>query len=310
MKELVVISGKGGTGKTSVVASFAALGRGAVLADCDVDAADLHLVMDPSAPRCEAFAGGLRAAIDPELCLACGQCAELCRFDAIRDGAAGQAPAVDPMACEGCGVCADFCPAEAIELAPATGSAWCVSETRYGPMVHARVGVGQGNSGKLVTVVRTQAERVAERNDLDLVIIDGAPGIGCPVIASLAGADLAVVVTEPSLAGLQDLDRVSALTSHFRIPTLLCINRWDVNPQLAFELVDRAADRGVETTEMIRYDRAVCAAQAQARPVVALGERGAAGDIRRVWDTVRWNLDGLPQRNHQAGDEPHEDRTR
>jgi MinD superfamily P-loop ATPase len=306
MKELVVISGKGGTGKTSVVASFAALAGQTVVADCDVDAADLHLVMGPTARRCEAFSGGLRARIEPELCLACGQCAELCRFDAIHDGMAGETPAVDPMACEGCGVCADFCPAGAIELAPATGSEWCVSETRFGPMVHARVGIGQGNSGKLVTVVRTQADRVAERNDLDLVIIDGAPGIGCPVIASLAGADLAVVVTEPSVAGLQDLGRVSALTSHFGIPTLLCINRWDVNPQLAFELVDRAAARGVDATEMIRYDRAVCTAQARGRPVVELVERGAAGDIRRVWDTVRWSLDTLPRRTQRAGDESHE----
>jgi MinD superfamily P-loop ATPase len=306
MREVVVISGKGGTGKTSVVASFAALAMDAVLADCDVDAADLHLVMGPTAGRCEEFSGGLRARIEPDLCLGCGQCVDLCRFDAIHDGATGAGPVVDPLACEGCGVCADFCPAQAIGLAPVTSGEWCVAETRYGPMVHARVNAGEGNSGKLVTVVRTQADRVAERCDLDLVIIDGAPGIGCPVIASLSGADLAVMVTEPSLAGRQDLDRVSALTSHFRIPMLLCINRWDVNPQLAFELVDRAAARGVEATEMIRYDRAVCAAQARGRPVVELGEHGAAGDIRRVWDTVRWNLDTLGQRTHRAGDECHE----
>jgi len=297
MKELVVISGKGGTGKTSIVASFAALAERAVLADCDVDAADLHLVMEPTVLRREEFRGGLRAHIRSDLCIACGQCQDLCRFDAIRseeprEGEAAATFSVDPIACEGCGVCAYFCPEEAIELAPAPNGEWFISETRYGPMVHARLGVAEANSGKLVTVIREQAEKIAEQNDLDLVLIDGSPGIGCPVIASIAGADLVVVVTEPTLAGLEDLRRVADLTSHFGIDTLVCINKWDVNPSLAFEIVEQAADRRLSVTEMVRYDRMVIESQLMARPVVDCGERGAAADIRRVWETVCWTLAG------------------
>jgi MinD superfamily P-loop ATPase len=295
MKQLAVISGKGGTGKTSIVASFAALAGRSVLADCDVDAADLHLVMAPTVLRREEFSGGSRARIVPGLCAGCGQCQELCRFDAIRceepqNGQVEAAFSVDPIACEGCGVCAYFCPEGAIELAPATSGEWFISETRCGPMVHAKLGVAEANSGKLVSVLRTQAAEVAEQRHLDLLLIDGSPGVGCPVIASITGADLVLAVTEPTLAGLEDLRRVSDLTGHFGIDTLVCINKWDVNPSIALEIVEEASARGLDVAEMVRYDPMVTEAQMGNRSVVECGERGAAADIRRVWDTVCWML--------------------
>jgi MinD superfamily P-loop ATPase len=296
MKQLAVISGKGGTGKTSVVASFAALAGRAVLADCDVDAADLHLVLAPRILRRQEFSGGVRARIEPDLCAACGQCRDLCRFDAIRsgethNGAGETAFSVDGIACEGCGVCAYFCPCEAIELVPATSGEWFVSETRHGPLVHAKLGVAEANSGKLVSVIRTEAGRVAGEENLDLVLIDGSPGLGCPVIASITGADLVLVVTEPTRAGLADLRRICELTEHFGIETLVCVNRWDVNPALAFEISDEASARGLAATEMIRRDRTVIDAQIRMRSVVECNGHGAADDIRRVWDTVCWTLD-------------------
>jgi len=295
MKELVIISGKGGTGKTSIVASFAALAERAVLADCDVDAADLHLVMAPKILKREEFSGGSRAHIMPDLCMACGQCEELCRFGAIRheptrDGEAAATFSVDPISCEGCGVCAYFCPNNAIELVPATNGEQFISDTRYGPMVHARLGVAEENSGKLVSAIRVQAKKIAEEKNLDLILIDGSPGIGCPVIASITGADLVLVITEPTLSGLSDLQRVLDLTNHFGIDTLVCINKWDLNPVIAFEIDKLVSNKNQHMTEMIRYDRVVTEAQIRGEAVVEFSQNGIAGDIRRVWESVRYAL--------------------
>ncbi|MCK4871128.1 MAG: ATP-binding protein [Phycisphaerales bacterium] len=295
MKELVVISGKGGTGKTSIVASFAALAERAVLADCDVDAADLHLVVTPTIVKREEFSGGSQARIMPDSCTACGRCEEVCRFDAIQrsepDDAEGQVTfSVDPIACEGCGVCVYFCPADAIEFAPAINGEWFISETRYGPMVHAKLGVAEENSGKLVSVIRTQAKQIAEEKDLDLILIDGSPGIGCPVIASITGADLVLVVTEPTLSGLHDLQRVAELTQHFGIETLVCINKWDLNPSIALEIERQAGQRHLEVTGRVRYDRTVTEAQLRRSSVVEINQDGAADDIRQVWASVRHTL--------------------
>jgi len=244
-KELVMISGKGGTGKTSIVASFAALAEKAVLADCDVDAADLHLVLDPKTVERKKFSGGSRATIQAELCTACGKCEEICRFDAVcfdgpPNGAVDETCRIDPIACEGCGVCARFCPANAIGFGPVVNGEWFISQIRHGSMVHAKLGVAEENSGKLVSLVRTQAKKIAEDRNLDLVLIDGSPGIGCPVIASIAGADIALVVTEPTLSGLHDLRRVIDLTRHFGIGTLVCINKWDLNEDIAAQIEAQA----------------------------------------------------------------------
>jgi len=297
-KELVVISGKGGTGKTSIVASFAALAEKAVLADCDVDAADLHLVLEPKILRREAFSGGKRARIESHHCTACGKCAELCRFNAISFDGPGNARVsktyrVDPIACEGCGVCAWFCPASAITFAPAVNGEWYVSETRHGPMVHAKLGIAEENSGKLVSTVRKEAGAIARQRGLGLVLIDGSPGIGCPVIASITGADLVLIVTEPTLSGLHDLGRVADVANHFGVMGLVCVNKWDLNPDVAADIERQAQERGLRLAGRVRYDRAVTDAQIHKQSVVEFQRDGCAEDVRRVWSTVMRELDRL-----------------
>jgi MinD superfamily P-loop ATPase len=291
MRQLVVISGKGGTGKTSLVAAFAALSTRAVLADCDVDAADLHLVLQPSTVYRELFSSAKRATIDATRCTRCGVCEDLCRFGAISNvvddaGQAVEGPAVDPVACEGCGVCAWFCDEAAIDLVPVVSGEWFLSETRHGPMVHARLAAAAENSGKLVSLVRSQARITAQTRNLDLVVIDGAPGIGCPVIASITGADLVLVVTEPTLSGLHDLGRVISLTEHFEIPAMVLVNKFDVNEELSSEAEEFARARGARIAGRVRYDDAVTEAQIRGLSVVEHSVHGAAADIVGVWETV------------------------
>ena len=291
MKELVIVSGKGGTGKTSVVASFAALAEGAVLADCDVDAADLHLVLEPTILTREDFSGGSCATIKAQNCTACGKCQEVCRFDAIScNGPAnegvGKTYSVDPIACEGCGVCTLSCPTEAIAFEPVVNGQWFVSETRHGPMVHAKLGIAEENSGKLVSLVRNQAKKIAEDKGFDLIMIDGSPGIGCPVIASLTGADLVLIVTEPTLSAQHDLERVLELTHHFSIRTLVCVNKWDLNEELTAQIEDRARQGSAAIAGRIRYDQAVTQAQIQKLSVVEYSENGVAADIKNLWAQV------------------------
>jgi len=291
VKELVVISGKGGTGKTSIVASFAALAEKAVLADCDVDAADLHLVLEPKTVKREKFSGGSRARIKPGHCTACGKCEEICRFNAIYfdgpgNGKTDKTYRIDPIACEGCGVCAWFCAEKAIEFGPVVNGEWFISDTRCGPLVHAKLGVAEENSGKLVSLVRTQAKKIAEDRNLDLLLIDGSPGIGCPVIASITGADLVLVVTEPTLSGLHDLHRVADLTKHFGIETLVCVNKWDLNEDIASQIETQALQRGLKLAGRVRYDRAVTEAQIQRKSLVEYQQNGAAMEMREIWANI------------------------
>ncbi len=295
MKEIVVISGKGGTGKTSLVASFAALASKTVLADCDVDAADLHLILNPEIFWKEKFSGGSRARILPGHCTACGKCEEICRFDAIffdgqGNGVQDKTFRIDPIACEGCGVCAWFCAEKAIEFAPSINGEWYKSDTRFGPLIHARLGVAEENSGKLVSLVRKEAQQIAEERKLDLVIIDGSPGIGCPVIASVTGADLAVIVTEPTLSGLHDLKRVAALTKQFGITTMVCINKWDINPEISTAIENQALESGFIVGGRIRYDKAVTLAQIQKKSIVEYQSDGIAQDIKDIWSKIAMQL--------------------
>jgi MinD superfamily P-loop ATPase len=297
VKELVVISGKGGTGKTSIVASFAALADRAVLADCDVDAADLHLVLGPTILRREKFSGGKLAKINHEKCTGCGKCAELCRFDAASAGKPEKSHpkhtgyfSIDPAACEGCGVCAWFCPAGAIDFAPAINGEWYVSQTRFGPMVHAKLGIAEENSGKLVSTVRREANLIAQERNMNLVIIDGSPGIGCPVVASITGADMVLIVTEPTVSGQHDLNRVADLTKHFGIKTLLCVNKWDINPQVAANIEAEAKNRGLTVAGRVRYDKSVTAAQVEKTSVVEFKHDGCSEDIRNLWTFVSQGL--------------------
>jgi len=291
MTELVVISGKGGTGKTSLVASYALLARQVVLADCDVDAADLHLILDPRIQRRQAFTGGKKARIKAGHCTACGKCEELCRFDAIFfDGPGnGQAPRtfrVDLMACEGCGVCAWFCAEKAIEFAAAAAGEWFVSETRCGPMVHAQLGVGAGNSGKLVTIVRQEAQQIAKERGGGLLLVDGSPGIGCPVIASMTGASRVLAVTEPTLSGEHDLERVLGLARHFDLPTTVCVNKWNLNGEIAQRIEDRAVAAGATVLPRVPFDPAITEAQRKGVAVVELDDTPAAQAIREGWTAL------------------------
>jgi MinD superfamily P-loop ATPase len=286
VQELVIISGKGGTGKTSVAASFAVLAAGrAVIADCDVDAADMHLVLAPKILESADFKSGHEAVIRRETCTVCGLCAELCRFGAVKL-LPDNAYRVDPVACEGCGVCVRFCPAAAIAFPERLCGEWMVSETRCGTMVHACLGVAAENSGKLVSLVRREARRIAEEKGLPLLVTDGPPGIGCPVIASVTGASQVLVVTEPTVSGEHDLERVLKLAHFFDIPTSVCVNKWDINPEMTDRIEKKASEAGARVAGRIRYDRAVTSAQIQAKAVVETDAPSAA-DIRNVWEKVR-----------------------
>jgi len=285
MHELVVISGKGGTGKTSIVASLAVLVDGAVLADCDVEAADLDLILTPTVQRRERFYSGHLAVIRGDSCLACGDCMEYCRFAAVHTNGAdhGAAPYwIDPLACEGCGTCVRFCPVEAIDFADRYSGEWFVSDTRHGPLVHARLRTGEGNSGKLVATVRNEAKRIAAEQHRQVIIIDGPPGIGCPVIASLTGTSLALVVTEPTPSGQHDLERILDLTRHFDIPAAVCVNKWDLNPFMTEQIERRASEQSATVAGRVRYDSEVTSAQMQGRAMVEI-ECTAADDIRVLW---------------------------
>lgn len=293
MKEIVVVSGKGGTGKTSLVASFAALAKEKVLADCDVDAADLHLVLEPKILHRENFSGGKIARILLEKCTSCGRCKEVCRFDAVvqkAEPAAGEDFSIDPVACEGCGVCVWTCPEEAVAFEDAINGEWFISETRFGPMVHARLGIAEENSGKLVTLVRNQAKQIAEARELNLVIVDGSPGIGCPVIASITGANLVLVVTEPTLSGKHDMERVAELTRHFGIRTLVCINKWDLYPKISREIEQEAQQHGIKVVGRVRYDNAITRAQIVRSSVVEYTGGAVTEDIKSLWRHVLYEL--------------------
>jgi len=230
MKEVIILSGKGGTGKTCIAGSLAALAQSKVLADCDVDAADLYLLVSPSVKEEHQFWSGQIAIIDEGKCTQCGLCQDVCRFEAIQD------LKVDPISCEGCGFCFQVCPAEAITMKETMAGHWFISDTKYGPLVHARLGIAQENSGKLVALVRQQARQITQKQGLDYIISDGSPGIGCPVISSLSGANLALLVTEPTLSGIHDLKRVLGVCHHFGIPALVCINKYDLNEENSHQI--------------------------------------------------------------------------
>jgi len=295
MKELVVISGKGGTGKTSVVASLASLAKKAVVVDCDVDAADLHLVLQPRILQRADFTAGSKARIKPGHCTACGKCEELCRFDAIYFDGPGNGKVqktfrVDTIACEGCGTCFDFCAEGAIEFGPAVCGQWFVSETRCGPMVHARLGIAAENSGKLVTLLRRTAQQIAAQQKRDLILCDGSPGIGCPVIASLTGASLALFVIEPTASGQHDFVRVAQLTMQLGVPGIMAVNKADLNEEVTRNLEELARQRGIFVIGRIPYDRAVTQAQIARKTVVEASDGPAARAIRSLWITTQERL--------------------
>ena len=282
MKELIVISGKGGTGKTSVTASFAALATNAVLVDCDVDAADLHLILNPQIHKRHDFYSGHEAVIRDADCTACGLCQTLCRFDAIQES--DGKIRIDSASCEGCGVCVEFCPAKAIDFPNRLCGQWFQSQTRFGALLHARLGIGAENSGKLVSTVRGQAKQFALAIQADWILVDGPPGTGCPVIASITGADAVLAVTEPTLSGKHDLLRVLELARHFKIPAFVCINKWDINPELTGQIEAAATEVGATVLARIPYDKSITTAQINGQSVVELNNGAAAQSIQTNWE--------------------------
>jgi MinD superfamily P-loop ATPase len=281
MKELTIISGKGGTGKTSITASFASLAKSLVIVDADVDAADLHLVIPPEIRKQESFQGGHIAVIDPDRCTQCGECRQRCRFDAISEDFV-----VNKLACEGCGVCVYFCPVKAIDFPQQVCGQWFVSDTGCGPMVHARLGIAEENSGLLVSILRREARAIAEREGHELIIVDGPPGIGCPVISSVTGASGVLVISEPTMSGLHDLKRVNELAAFLRVPAMACVNKYDINPDMSDQIIAYAREKNMKHTGVIPYDREMTAAMVARKSLVDFSDGLAARAIRSVWDNV------------------------
>ena len=285
MRQITLLSGKGGTGKTTLTASFAALSRNAVFADCDVDASNLHLLLRPEVERTIEFKGLKLAVIDPARCTRCGLCEEKCRFNAIHGFE------VDPIQCEGCGVCVHICPAEAIDFVDRLCGHAYISRTRFGPMSHARLKPGMENSGMLVSLVRQNAKRLAEEGGHDLVLVDGPPGIGCPVIASLSEIDAGLVVVEPTLSGIHDLKRALKLLGHFKVEQLVCVNKHDLNDVNTGEIEGFCAERGIEVVGLIPFDPKVTRAMVAGLPVVEYAPGSPASSaIKKTWSRVRLYL--------------------
>jgi len=284
MPEIIIISGKGGTGKTSLTGALAHLAKGKVICDLDVDAPDLNLLLGPDHEVVEDFYSGHEAVIDPERCLDCGQCRERCRFGAVIESVSG--PVIDPLKCEGCKVCVEFCPAGAIDFKERHCGQWYISRTRFGPLVHAQLFPGEENSGLLVALLRQKARELAAAKGLDLILSDGAPGIGCPVISSLAGTDLAVVVTEPTPSGLHDLERVIDLCAHFSIPAGVIINKFDLNQTQTWRIKAFCAQRGLKVLAELPHDPAVTEAMVRGRVITEHQKGGLAETLRQTWAAI------------------------
>jgi len=282
MKQLTILSGKGGTGKTTLTASFAVLAKNAVVADCDVDAPDLHMLLHPEVIETQQFKSSKLAVIDETKCIKCSACREKCVFDAITSDLK-----VDAIACEGCGVCTIVCPANAVTLAERVSGCAYISKTRYGFMAHAMLSPGEANSGKLVTLVRQNATRLAEKEGSDLVLVDGSPGVGCPVIASIAGVDAGLIVTEPTLSGIHDLERVLQLLDHFRVTPLVCVNMFDVNRDNTEKILSFCDEDRVKVVGRIPFSPEVTEAMVNGKTIMEYAPQSVvANEIEAMWSKI------------------------
>ncbi|MDP8259954.1 MAG: ATP-binding protein [Candidatus Gygaella obscura] len=284
MKQILVISGKGGTGKTVLSASFAALAKKCVVSDCDVDAADLHLLLRPKIKQTEKFKSGKTAYIDENICIKCGKCINFCRFDAITKDFR-----IDDVSCEGCAACSYLCPVSAIKMRENESGECFVSDTDYGTMVHARLGIAEENSGKLVSLVRKKSQEIAIAQQCEFLIIDGPPGIGCPVIASLAAVDIAVVVTEPTISGLHDAKRVIELANHFKVPVNLVINKFDLNLEMSEKIENYCKDSNIKVLGKIGFDQTFIKSLVEAKPIVECSYAKVKKDIVDIWQKLIYN---------------------
>lgn len=282
MKQIVVISGKGGTGKTTLTAALVSLAENVVVADCDVDAADLHFLLRPEIRERHRFIGGKVPVVNREICTECGACADACRYAAIDEHGI-----VDRLACEGCAVCSHICPVDAIEMEERVCGEWYVSETKYGPFIHARLGIAEENSGKLVTQVRRVARDRALNEGLPWLLIDGPPGIGCPVIASLSGVDLVLVVTEPTVSGIHDMERVLDVAAHFDVRATAVINKYDLNTGNTGSIEAICRRRSVPVLGKIPFSKSVNESVVSCTPMPEFIHDGVTEEIIRIWDNIR-----------------------
>jgi MinD superfamily P-loop ATPase len=282
MRQIVIISGKGGTGKTVLTGAFAAIAENKVVADCDVDAADLHLLLNPSIEEQHIFKSGVIASIDRLKCIRCLKCINFCRFNAIDSHFV-----VDPMSCEGCGFCYHLCPVGAIQLKEKVSGQWFISQTRFGSFVHAQLEIAEGNSGKLVSLIRRQAQELALKQNKDLIIIDGAPGIGCPVIACISNVDCAVVITEPTLSGLYDAKRVIGVAQHFGVQVKLVINKFDLNASITKEIEHYCCKSDIEVIGKIKFDQEVVDSVIHRKTIMETSNTELKRSVEQIWEKVR-----------------------
>lgn len=282
MKELTVISGKGGTGKTSITAAFASLAENAVIADCDVDAADLHLILKPKVKKIMKFHGLKIASIDKKFCIYCKKCHDYCRFNAIDEEIN-----LIKGSCEGCGVCAYICPVHAITMIDRDSGIAYLSETRFGPMAHAVLKTAEEASGKLITVVRNNAKNLAETKQKDLILIDGPPGIGCPVIASITGVDLVLIVTEPTLSAIHDLERILGVAKHFKIPAVVCINKYTINLDNSKKIEQYCMDNNIPVVGKLPYDNVITKAMIHEQSIIEFSDANLSHQIHKMWNNIQ-----------------------
>ena len=294
-KEIVVLSGKGGTGKTSITAALTTIAQSfyhqkLVVADCDVDAADLHLLLAPKVQETHEFISGHEAIINPDTCISCGLCEEKCRFDAISHDEATYV--VDPISCEGCKVCVALCPVGAIDFPASNCGQWFSSTTAYGPMIHARLKAGAENSGKLVSTVRKEAREVADTTKADYILVDGPPGIGCPVISSITGADALLMITEPTLSGKHDLERVLKLANHFAVQAYVVVNKSDLNPTITQEIKTMARKLSAPVLGDISYSSLFSKAQTVGRPItIEFDQSSETVQLKNIWHRLQQRME-------------------
>ena len=285
IKQITVISGKGGTGKTTITAAFASIAKDAVFADCDVDAADLHLILKPIVKKTMEFNGLKIASIDKEKCTKCKICFENCKFDAIKEDIE-----IIKESCEGCGVCRFVCPVDAVNMIDRSSGYSYISETRFGHMAHAMLKTAEEASGKLVTVVRENAKKIAEEKNKKLIIIDGPPGIGCPVISSITGVDIVLIVTEPTLSAIHDLERILEVSEHFKIQAVVCINKFDINYDNSKKIEDYCKSKKIKIVGRLPYNNIVTDSMINEKTIIEYFKNGLSKDIIDMWNKIKENM--------------------
>ncbi len=296
MKQIVIVSGKGGTGKTFITSSLAVLIDNKIIADCDVDAADLHLMLSPKMIEKHIFKSGKVAILKEELCVGCNKCIDVCRFDAISPS--GRIVNIDPISCDGCSICSYVCPTKAIVMEEKTSGEWYISETPYGPLVHAKLNIAEENSGKLVSEIRKKASELAESQKRDYIIIDGSPGIGCPVISSISGTDCAVVVTEPTMSGLHDARRIIETAKHFGVSPCIIINKYDLNVNMTNEIEEFCKSNNIPIIGRIPFDESIVKSIVKGVPVVKDSNNRISHILKNIWEELKKKLN-TKERNRE-----------